>query len=188
MKMNAKSLAALSLTCLMLVQATGMAAVTCGSENAAEDETTPSADFADNGDGTITHNTTGLVWMRCSLGQSWSGTSCTGTASAITWQQALNTVADVNSGVSDADGDGQPGFAYRTDWRLPQKRELESIVERHCWSPAINAMPFPGTPSSWFWSSSPYDQNPDYAWAVYFRSGASGPGIKTFPSRVRLVR
>jgi hypothetical protein len=31
--------------------------------------TTPTGDFIDNGDGTVTHNTLDLVWMRCSMGQ-----------------------------------------------------------------------------------------------------------------------
>ncbi|MDP2902572.1 MAG: hypothetical protein Q8N96_05635 [Methylovulum sp.] len=42
--------------------------------------TTPTSDFTDNNDGTVTHKTTGLTWMRCAMGQTWTGAACTGTA------------------------------------------------------------------------------------------------------------
>ncbi len=45
--------------------------------------TTPTSDFIDNKDGTVTHRTTGLTWMRCALGQMWTGLSCSGAASTV---------------------------------------------------------------------------------------------------------
>lgn len=44
--------------------------------------------YSDNLDGTVTDPTTGLTWMRCSMGQTWDGTTCTGTASTYTWDQS----------------------------------------------------------------------------------------------------
>lgn len=175
------------LLCLLCVTALAappvVAAVICNNENTAVPETTPTADFFDNGDGTVTHTKTGLVWMRCSLGQTWVGT-CSGTAMAYTWQQALQVAVDVNSGASNADGDGQAGYAGQSDWRLPNWKELESIAERRCWSPAINAAPFPNTPSDRFWSSSPAAGKG--AWSV---SGGHANGDFTYYAyRVRLVR
>jgi hypothetical protein len=38
--------------------------------------------YSDNGDGTVTDPTTGLTWMRCSMGQTWNGTTCTGAGPA----------------------------------------------------------------------------------------------------------
>ncbi|MBJ6938275.1 DUF1566 domain-containing protein, partial [Vibrio cholerae] len=87
--------------------------------------TTPNTAFNDNGDGTVTHHTTGLIWQRCSLGQSWDGTDCTGEATTFTWEEALAAAA-------------QHTFAGRNDWRLPNKNELVSIVEYRCYRPAIN--------------------------------------------------
>ncbi len=42
------------------------------------DRTAPSARFLDHGNGTVTDQHTGLTWMRCKLGQTWSGNSCLG--------------------------------------------------------------------------------------------------------------
>ena len=51
------------------------------------------AAFTDNGNGTITDTTTGLVWDKCSRGQVWDNTTppgtCTGAASTHTWAAAL---------------------------------------------------------------------------------------------------
>lgn len=154
------------------IQASSLCA---GSENTAITATTPSADFTDNGDGTVTHHKTGLIWQRCSLGQSWDGTDCTGTATTFSWQQALAAGAQHTLG----------GFS---DWRLPNKNELVSIVEYRCYAPAINNQQFPNTSSSWYWSSSPYADYSYHAWCVDFGYGGVYDDYKNFSYRVRLVR
>lgn len=154
------------------IQASSLCA---GNENTAITATTPSADFSDNGDGTVTHHKTGLIWQRCSLGQSWDGTDCTGTATTLTWQRALAAGAQNTLG----------GFS---DWRLPNKNELASIVEYRCSRPAINSQAFPNTPSSWYLSSSPNALDSYFAWGVYFDYGEVYYGDKPYSSYVRLVR
>ncbi|MFW5452885.1 DUF1566 domain-containing protein [Thioalkalivibrio sulfidiphilus] len=168
--------ALLSLGCLAL---SVQAEVQCSNQNDRLAPTTPMSEFALHEDGTTTHVTTGLVWMRCSLGQTWNGTTCTGSASTYTWQQALQAVADLNSG---------GGFAGHTDWRLPNKNELNSIVERKCYEPAINGAIFPATPADWYWSSSPYADDATGAWNVSFNGGCVLASPKTELDRVRLVR
>ena len=141
--------------------------------------TTPTSDFALHDDGTVTHMPSGLMWMRCSLGQAWDGSACTGTADSYTWQQALQAVASLNDG---------SGYAGHRDWRLPNKNELESIVERACSDPAVNDAVFPYTPSDWYWSSSPFARFPSGAWNVSFNGGCVIASPKTELDRVRLVR
>ncbi|MBK8742748.1 MAG: DUF1566 domain-containing protein [Betaproteobacteria bacterium] len=73
------------------------------------------------------------------------------------------------------------------DWRLPNQRELESIVEPCGREPAINQSVFPGTPSVEFWSGTTR-VSPTHAWYVEFRSGSSSSGSKTESRYARLVR
>jgi hypothetical protein len=174
---------------LWIVAEAAQAEVICINENPAVSETTPSADFTDNGNGTVTHKTTGLVWMRCSLGQTWDGTTCTGVPVNYTWQEALQAAQDINSGASNADGDNAAGYAGVADWRLPNKNVLTSIVETRCWNSSINAAIFPATPSSDFWSSSPVAYSTGGgAWYVSFTFGHVASHIEGYGHRVRLVR
>jgi hypothetical protein len=137
--------------------------------------TTPEANFAVPEDGTAYHKTTGLTWMRCSLGQTWDGKTCSGAAATYEWGEALKA----------ANGFRFAGFS---DWRLPNKNELESLIEEACSSPAVNAAVFPDTPSSYFWSSSPYAASANGAWSVDFGFGAVNASVKTGKLHVRLVR
>ena len=85
---------------LLAFQAQG--ACTAANPNTSVVEATPTADFTDNGDGTVTHALTGLIWDRCSVGQAWNGTDCTGggsaTASTMTWAGALTAAVTANVG------------------------------------------------------------------------------------------
>jgi hypothetical protein len=120
---------------------------------------------------------TGLVWQRCSLGQTWDGTTCAGEASSYTWQQALQAAQTAGNG-----------------WTLPNINELLSLANRSCYLPAINDTFFPNTPfdSSHnygrVWSSSPVAYYGDYAWDVYFGHGYGGLDYKRYALFVRLVR
>ena len=135
--------------------------------------TTPTSDFTDNGDGTVTHQKTGLTWMRCSLGQTWTGTTCSGTAQTYTYATAKKQTAN---------------FAGYSDWRLPNIAELQTIVERDNYYPAINTELFPNTPDDAFWSSSPYVGNANVAWYVNFGGGFVSYGYRGNAFPVRLVR
>jgi hypothetical protein len=150
------------------------AALSCNRENTAVVATTPTSDFILQNNGTVTHRATGLMWMRCSLGQAWDGTDCTGSASVYDWQTALEQAEEST-------------FSGYSDWRMPNKNELASILELRCWSPAINAEVFPNTPNDWFWSSSPHNYS-SYAWYVDFVNFKTGSQGKHKTIKARLVR
>ncbi len=138
-------------------------------------ETTPSANFTELSSGNVWHVTTDLVWQRCALGQSWDGTTCTGDAIQYTWQEALMLAQQA----SDTDLLG---------WRLPNVKELATLVERDCVRPAINATLFPETPPDDFWTSTPSTTDPDRAWVVAFFNASHSIKEKDRFVYVRLVR
>ena len=140
------------------------------------------AAFTDNGDGTITDTSTGLVWDKCSRGQVWDNTTppgtCTGAASTHSWAAALAEATVANA----ASHRGQAG------WRLPNRTELESLVKIDAHSPAIDDTYFPATPSNWYWTSTTHALDPADAWFVNFGNGLPNASYKAGAYRVRLVR
>lgn len=138
-------------------------------------------------DGTVSDARTGLMWMRCSLGQRWTGNTCSGSATSMTWDEALNTAAGINNGTSDADGNGVIGFVGRTDWRVPNITELGSIIERRCYAPSINEVLFPTVETgAIFWSSTTDPKN-GYGRQVIFSDGRYVSNAKSSLANVRLV-
>jgi len=137
--------------------------------------TAPDDSFSVHADGTVTDNRTGLMWMRCSLGQEWNGKTCTGQAIILPWAAALKEAA-------------KHVYAGHGDWRLPNKNELESIVEGRCVAPAINDKIFPATPAAYYWSSSPYAGVSHGAWSIDFGYGSVNASVKSGKINLRLVR
>jgi len=141
----------------------------------------PAENFIDNGDGTLTDKQSKLTWMRCSLGQVWNGTTCTGTPSSLTWQSALEAAQGLNQ---------RGGYASHSDWRVPHIPELAMIAERQCSNPRINITLFPATPAEYFWTATTR-RGPDMDADAYVLSfGAEGAKYKGKGEalHVRLVR
>lgn len=144
----------------------------------------PSNRFTAIGDGTVADNYTGLVWQaRASEG-------------SYAWEEAL---AYVNA--LDAGG----GFAGRTDWRLPNIRELFSLVDPAMMAPCVDPAYFdlsalapyaePATPDEpgALWSSTsmydPMPENSTRAWDLHdLYSGIVSYSEKTATERLLLVR
>ena len=103
--------------------------------------TTPIATktYIDNDNGSVTDSVTGLTWMRCPMGQTWTGSTCTGTSSSYTWAQAMALAGAVT-------------FAGYSDWRIPSYDELKSIVDTSQF-PTIDSIAFPGKSSVVSWTS-----------------------------------
>ena len=118
----------------------------------------------DNGDGTVTDNVTGLMWQK----------------------QDDNITRNWEASLAYCE---QLELAGHSDWRLPNIRELRSIVDNTRYDPAIDTTTFPGTKSNDYWSSSTLAQYPHQgAWMVGFDKGHTGGNVKTYPYYVRCVR
>ncbi len=125
------------------------------------DASTPTARFIDNNDGTVTDQATQLTWMRCSVGQSWNNETkhCDGMPVAVFWQGALQAADNARTNEANK----LYHFADKTNWRVPNIKELVSIREQRCVHPAMNSVIFPNVDAiaqaeggySYLWSSTP---------------------------------
>ena len=108
----------------------------------------------------VTDSKTGLMWQKEYV-------------TGKTWQQALKYCEDST-------------YAGYSDWRLPNKNELASLVNYEKSGEPYSY--FPDMPSDWFWSSSTVVLNTSYAWRVHFSYGYVNDYDKTNYSYVRCVR
>jgi hypothetical protein len=131
----------------------------------------PTPRFTDLGDGTITDNLTGLIWTKDANGP---GPASCSPATTKTWQQALDYVKclKINS------------YLGHNDWRLPNRKELFSLIDRSKYSPALPAgHPFQHVQSNSFleryWSSTTRFAATGYAFSVSMPDGTVDYGDKS---------
>ena len=121
--------------------------------------------FSDRGDGTVRDNLTGLIWLKDASCTSFFASDNTG-LNYRTWSLALtaaNSLASDYCGLSDGSVAG--------DWRLPNVRELESLVDYNSDGPSLPEIhPFTGLNDGGgrYWSSTP---SGPYALIVNFYFG-----------------
>ena len=124
----------------------------------------PTPRFTDKNNGTVTDNLTGLIWMK--------------NANALgmkNWNDARYAAYSLKSGVTPGLTDG----SVAGDWRLPNVRELQSLLD-YGRSPALPfGHPFTAEPAAAFfgpfWSSTTRDGDANAAWMVQF-GGLAGNG------------
>ena len=123
----------------------------------------PKMAYRDNGDGTVTDLNTQLMWQQIDDG------------TTLQWQAACNYCDDLE-------------LAGYTDWRIPDRRELFSIVDFGKYNPSIDTNYFLGTKSCGYWSGSTHANYTDCAWHVLFNDGHVVYDYKTYRTYVRCVR
>jgi hypothetical protein len=130
-----------------------------------DDAMAAAGSYTDNGDGTVTDTSTGLMWQQAV------------SSNSMTWEQALTHCEGLNLG-------------GHTDWRLPTIKELRSLVDYSQYNPAINTTYFPNTAASWCWSSTTDAGTAYYAWLVHFGYGfdLSSYNYKYYDYYARAVR
>jgi hypothetical protein len=116
----------------------------------------PDPRFTDNGNGTVTDNLTGLIWLKNANCFEWR----------LDWSGAVtasNDLADGDCGLSDTSSPG--------DWRLPNVLELQSLVHYAKWSPSLpSGHSFIGDVAGCiYWTSTSYAPDPSHAWRMGMR-------------------
>jgi len=129
----------------------------------------PNPRFTDNGDGTVTDNLTGLIWLK--------NANCFGDEfgrCGMNWADALSAANTLNSGECDLSDGSVEG-----DWRLPNLPELQSLLHYGCNRPALpdtagtgcGSGPFTGVQSDYYWSSTTRADATFSAWLVWADGG-----------------
>ncbi|HZV82067.1 MAG TPA: DUF1566 domain-containing protein [Geobacteraceae bacterium] len=128
--------------------------------------------FTDNNDGSVTDNLTGLIWLK--------NAACLWT----TWQDALDKTKALKGdgsqcGLTDGSAAGQ--------WRLPNRKEMLSLLDRQRQDPALSiGHPFLGFNSYgyygrflWYWTSTYFLSAPSFAYIVNMYDGELAREDKT---------
>ncbi len=140
----------------------------------------PNPRFTDKSDGTVIDNLNGLIWLKDAncIATNYPGfdNDLTEGDGRVTWQHALDFVAEINDGTYPICGAGA------TDWRLPNINELISLVHKGYSDPAVPNTAGTGKWSEgdlfadvrsdrYYWSSSSLSYYTAYAWSVDFFEG-----------------
>ncbi len=125
--------------------------------------TLPSLHFKDNGDGTVTDNYTGLIWQKVP------------NATTLTWEEALVYATGLS-------------LSGKSDWRIPNIRELQSLNDEKLIMPSFNKSFFPNILSGNFWSSTSQVNSPSRAWDINVDYGIVSYNDKTIRENALCVR
>lgn len=122
-----------------------------------------------------TDNRTGLMWSRCQYGDEIGSYGCTSNdvQKSYTWGEALAIAEDLT-------------FAGYSDWRVPNFKEMATIIETACDNPALNNTVFPST-AIYLWTSTPSRTDTAFNFALYF-DGAIMDTEKTLERGFFVVR
>lgn len=121
------------------------------------------AHFSDNGNETITDNYTGLTWQKIQ------------SATTLTWEEALAYAEGMS-------------LAGKSDWRVPNIKELQSLNDVQLSRPSFNKTYFTNVGSGNYWSSTTLQNTAARAWDINIDYGIVSYNDKTLKQNVLLVR
>ena len=136
-----------------------------------------SSDFIDKGYYVIDLKNK-VEWLKCTAGQQWSDdkNECLGMAVKLDFKEIEEALIIINE---ELDG----------EWRLPDRKELESLVCKKCEGAKIDLNLFSNTPAQPFWTSQRNWWSPKFFWSVNFFTGHSyGRFVPEKKLFVRFVR
>ena len=145
---------------------------TFGEDNDYQPEATQMS-YTINADNTVTDNITGLMWRRCSQGMDDNAT-CTGTPASYAWESALSVCEDETTDY--------------TDWRLPNIKELFTLVKLEGSSPFIDQTTFPATEGNYYLTGTTDLLDDTDAMVVRFNYGSVSSYRKSSSGYLRCVR
>ena len=125
--------------------------------------TLPLVHFKDNGDNTITDNYTGLIWQKAQ------------SPNTLTWEEALSYATALT-------------LSGKTDWRVPNVKELQSLNDEKLYKPSFNKSFFPNVLSGNYWSSTSQVNATNRAWDLNVDFGIVSYSDKTIKENVICVR
>ncbi len=140
---------------------------------------------------------TGLVWQRCSLGQTWNGYDCDGEPESYTWAGAKRAAEAVGKGwrvpaASELVSLARCNTGFQETISVPDSKggnkTMQSTCNKGASRPAIDTTIFPNTPAERYWTSSPNANEDGYAWCVDITIGYPHDYNKSLFNYVRLVR
>ena len=111
-------------------------------------------------DGTVYDRLTSLGWAKMDALPS----------NTLNWAGALDFIRSMNAA----------SVYGHADWRLPNVRELESLIDLQRNTPALSDDHPLGQIPEGCWSSTTSVYEPRYAWVVYMQDGAVGVGYKKY--------
>lgn len=124
----------------------------------------------------VRDNVSGLIW---------EGKTPENASRNFTRSGAFNYAGVVN---------GNGGLCGFSDWRVPDRRELFSIVNNRSRFTAFDEEYFPNTTptttaaATLYWANDTYNANPTYGWTITFANGNSTEQLASSLQKVRLVR
>ena len=118
----------------------------------------------------------GIEWLRCSVGQVWDGTTCSGAVMTLDHDQIAQAIEMANEQLGG-------------NWRLPDREELEGLLCPTCGPPMIDAEIFPGTSGEPYWTGQVNNMAKRFYFSVNFLNGWTyGRFLPSKQLAVRLVQ